>query len=154
MATRGPKPQPSKIRELRRNPGKRAMNKKEPKPEAIPVMDPPSDLPPAGKRQWKAIFPKLAKARLITSVDIPMLKLYCERYATYEEANKHIKKEGLIVASPKGYPMQSPYLSISNKAFKDMVGILTEFGMSPSSRSRTSAVEPESGDDSDFNFGF
>jgi len=154
MATLGPNPQPTKIRELRRNPGKRSYNKKEPKPKQVMKMNPPADLSPAAKKQWKAVFPKLAEAKLITSVDLPMLKMYCEKYAIYEEANEHIKKDGLIVASPKGYPMQSPYLSISNKAFKDMVQILTEFGMSPSSRSRTTRADSGGEDESGFDFGF
>ena len=40
--------------------------------------------------------------------------------------------------------MQSPYLAVANKAMEQIKAMLTEFGMSPSSRSRvTVAPRPE-----------
>lgn len=39
--------------------------------------------------------------------------------------------------------MQNPYLVISNKALKQMKEMLTEFGMSPSSRARVKVSRDE-----------
>lgn len=39
--------------------------------------------------------------------------------------------------------MLNPYLSVANQAYGQMRAILVEFGMTPSSRSRVSAAEPQ-----------
>jgi P27 family predicted phage terminase small subunit len=51
-----------------------------------------------------------------------------------------------MVKSPNGFPMQSPYLAVANKAMEQMRGLLTEFGMSPASRTRISVQEPPGAD--------
>ena len=43
-------------------------------------------------------------------------------------------------------PMQSPYLAIANKAMEQMRAMLTEFGMSPSSRTRVHVTPPRQGE--------
>ena len=53
-----------------------------------------------------------------------------------------------MVKSPNGFPIQSPYLAVANKAMEQMRAMLTEFGMSPSSRTRVRgtaviATEPD-----------
>jgi hypothetical protein len=48
----------------------------------------------------------------------------------------------MIVRSPRGYPIQSPYLAIANKAWQQVQQGLAEFGMSPSARTRVSATRP------------
>jgi hypothetical protein len=46
-------------------------------------------------------------------------------------------KYGDVILTPdKKFPVQSPYLAIANKAQEQMVKIMIEFGMTPSSRSR------------------
>jgi len=47
-----------------------------------------------------------------------------------------------VIKSPSGFPIQSPYLAIANKAMDQMTKLLTEFGMSPSSRTCV-AVAPQ-----------
>jgi hypothetical protein len=43
-------------------------------------------------------------------------------------------------AAPTGYPIQSPYVSVASKALEQMPKLLTEFGMTPSSRGRINAT--------------
>jgi P27 family predicted phage terminase small subunit len=38
--------------------------------------------------------------------------------------------------------MQSPYLTVANRAMQQMKEMLSEFGMSPSSRTRVHAIPP------------
>lgn len=52
-------------------------------------------------------------------------------------------KYGTVVKSPSGYPIQSPYLAIANKAHEQMTKLLAEFGMTPSSRSRCMVAKPD-----------
>ena len=56
------------------------------------------------------------------------------------EAQASLREYGVVIRSPNGYPMPSPYLSVANKAFEQMRMMLAEFGMSPSSRTRVQAL--------------
>jgi P27 family predicted phage terminase small subunit len=49
----------------------------------------------------------------------------------------------MLVKSPSGYAIQNPWLSIANKAFDQMMKLMTEFGMTPSSRSRVKTIQPK-----------
>jgi len=73
---------------------------------------------------------------LLTKIDMAALAAYCMAYSRWVEAENMIRKHGMLVKSPNGYPMQSPYLAIANKAVEQMKSFLTEFGMTPAARSR------------------
>jgi P27 family predicted phage terminase small subunit len=70
------------------------------------------------------------------------LALYCQAWGRWIEAEEALKKHGTMVKSPNGFPMQSPYLSVANKAMEQLRALLAEFGMTPSSRTRLS-VNPQ-----------
>ena len=63
-----------------------------------------------------------------------------------EEAAQQIQKYGLVFKSPSGYPMPSPYLAILHTALDQMRAFLTEFGLSPASRSRVRVANPKQRD--------
>jgi len=88
----------------------------------------------------------LGEVRLVTELDRTALALYCEAYAEYMEASEHIRQHGLLLKSPMGYPIQSPYLAIRNKAAEQMRAYILEFGMTPASRSRVHVPAPEQRD--------
>ena len=131
----GRKPKPTQLKVITGNPGKRALNENEPTAE-IKRVDSPEHLSPEASAHWNSTIDMLVDARIMTELDIDALAMYCEAYARWVDANNKIKLHGLIVKSPNGYPMPSPYLSISNKSFEQMRAILTEFGMTPSSRTK------------------
>lgn len=139
MSTRGQKPQPTQMRVIRGNPGKRAMPKNEAKSDIHSGRCPPG-LSKEARRHWRKVSKQLIDSKLMTKLDEDALVLYCEAYARWSNANKEIEKYGMVVNSPSGYPIQSPFLAISNKAFEQMKAILVEFGMTPSSRTRVSPV--------------
>ena len=118
------------------NPGKRPLNENEPAPE-IACPDPPAYLSPAAAKHWEKVAPQLAGLGLMSEIDVDALALYCESFATWIDAQEKLQEFGLVVTSPKsGYPVPSPFFSIAAKAQEQMRQLLTEFGMSPSSRSR------------------
>ncbi len=45
--------------------------------------------------------------------------------------------------APSGYPVQSPYLLIANKAMEQMEKMLSHFGMSPSTRTKVQVGSSE-----------
>ena len=79
---------------------------------------------------------------LLTRIDRAALALYCEAWGRWVEAEEALRKYGVMIKAPSGYPVQSPYLAIANRAMDQMAKLLVEFGMSPSSRSRVTQAAP------------
>jgi len=148
MAKPGSKPLPTKIKMLRggRKTYHRAMPKNEPKPRkykrrpAIPSEIKDNKL---ARNEWVRVAGDLGEAGLFTIIDRAALMGYCVCYATWVDATRQIQKHGVLVKAQNGFPMQSPYLSIANKAQGEMRKWLVEFGMTPSSRSRVTADKPQ-----------
>lgn len=139
---------PTALKVLEGNPSKRPLNDYEPQPElAIPTM--PKHLGKEAKREWKRIVPELQRLGLLTRVDRAALAAYAVSYGRWVQAEAELEKNGSVVISPNGYPQQSPWLAISNKALDNMRRFISEFGLSPASRSRVSA-SPEADSDDDF----
>ncbi len=134
---RGRRPKPTRMKVLTGNPGKRPMNKHEPKPEPI-VPDCPAELGPVARREWDRLANELGKLKILTALDRAALAAYCGAYALWAEATEAIQKYGTMVKSPSGYPIQSPYVSIANRQAEIMMRIASEFGFTPASRSRIS----------------
>lgn len=136
------RPQPTQLKIIRGNPGKRALNKNEPMPELV-MPDAPDHLSDNAKSHWNEVVGQLYDAKIMTALDVDALSMYCEAYARWVEANESIRKFGMVVKSPSGYPMQTPWLSISNAAFKQMKDVMVEFGMTPSSRSKVNVTSKQ-----------
>lgn len=101
----------------------------------------PPHLGAEAKREWSRTGRKLLAAGLFTNIDLTALALYCVAWGRWVEAEEQLVNLGVIVKSPNGYPVQSPYLAIANKAMEQMTRLLAEFGMSPSSRTRVARTD-------------
>jgi P27 family predicted phage terminase small subunit len=88
------------------------------------------------KKFWRKIAKDLHKVGLLTTVDATALEMLCESYATWRDAVSKIDEFGVLVKTPNGYPVQGPYLQIANKAQMQMLRLLAEFGLTPSSRTK------------------
>jgi P27 family predicted phage terminase small subunit len=134
----GRKPKPTGIKELEGNPGKRALNKKEPKPaSAIPVC--PKHLEGEARKEWKRVTELLHSLKIISHVDRAALAIYCTAYADYVKACKKLKKEGEVIVTEKGNLVQNPWMQIKKRSMDQVQKFCAEFGMTPSSRSRVKA---------------
>lgn len=138
----GRKPTPSVIKELRGNPGKRPpLIENEARPES--GADRPDWLTPAAKAHWTIVAKQLDNAGVLTKMDQTALAMYCESFARWQEAQKHCAEPGgMLVKTSNGFWVQSPWVQISNKAFEQVIKMLVEFGMTPSSRTRVGAAKP------------
>jgi P27 family predicted phage terminase small subunit len=142
MGGRG-RPVPTALKIVRGNPGHRPINKAEPMPPSDAAM--PAWLSPEAQEHWPLIAGQLRDAGILTVIDAPALALYCESFARWKNANDQVVKYGAVVKSPNGYPIQSPFLAIANRAHDQMVRLLAEFGMTPSSRSRVTTMKKDEG---------
>lgn len=131
----GRKPKPTNLKILQGNPGHRPLPANEPKPEPIAPKC-PSHLDKTAKREWRRVAPELEKLGLLTRIDMAALAAYCQTYSRWAEAEAMIRKHGVLIKTPNGFPVVSPYLTIANRTLDQMKSFLTEFGMTASSRSR------------------
>ncbi|MEZ4714288.1 MAG: phage terminase small subunit P27 family [Caldilineaceae bacterium] len=142
MAGRPPKPTHLKI--LQGNPGKRAINKAEPKP-AAKKPSAPKHLTGEAKREWTRMSKRLYELGLLTEVDRAALAMYCTTWARYVRAEEELSRVDVewVAKTDRGYQHQSAWLQVSNQAMKLMKGLLVEFGMTPSSRSKVTVTKEE-----------
>ncbi|MFC6644444.1 phage terminase small subunit P27 family [Granulicella cerasi] len=137
----GRKPKPTIIKQLSGNPGKRRLNKSEPSFSAGATC--PKHLDKVAKAEWKRIAADLTTSGLLTSVDRSALAAYCVAFSRWIKAEELLEREGLVIVSPKsGYAMPHPAVSISNTAMTLMHKFASEFGFTPSSRSRINVAAP------------
>lgn len=134
---RGRKPKPTKLKLVAGKPGHRPINENEPDPAtAVPAC--PEHLSDDARAEWERIAPELEELGLLSEIDRAALAAYCQAWGRWVDAERNLRQFGVIVKSPSGYPIQSPFLAIANKALAQMRDFLTEFGMTPSSRARVS----------------
>lgn len=144
----GRRPKPSALRELGGNAGHRALNENEPRPETC-IPKAPKHLDKEARAEWRRITPELKKLGLVSKIDRGALAGYCVAWSRWVDAETQLKRFGAVIKSPTGYPIQNPYLGIANTALMTMSRFLTEFGMTPSSRSRIHVNEPTAGQSAD-----
>lgn len=138
--TAGRRPKPTQLKLITGNPGKRKLNENEPQPEAA-SSEAPEVLGAVGKTEWSRVFPILEKCRMISALDVAALTAYCRAYERWREAEQNVEKQGAVFLTKDGYPIQNPYLHVANRAMEQMLRFLVEMGMTPSSRSRVSAMK-------------
>jgi len=138
----GPAPEPTVLRLAKGNRGKRPINDQEPQPKLC-IPRKPVVLQGNAATEWYKITKSLSSLGLLTEIDTTAIAAYCQVYARWCEAEKELRKNGMIIKAPSGYPMLSPYLSIINACLNQMKGFLAEFGMTPASRSRVKVDKPK-----------
>jgi P27 family predicted phage terminase small subunit len=131
---------------LRGNPGRRPLNEHEPKPK-VGVPKPPAHLSPVAKQEWRRAGRLLRDMGLISDLDLAAFALYCTAWARWIEAEQALSTYGLMLKSPNGFPIQSPYLAVANRAMDQIRSLMSEFGMSPATRTRVSALPEDDSDD-------
>ena len=144
MSSRGRKPTPTAVKQLRGNPGKRPMTKREPKPKTA-VKRPHGLGQGLQRRFWDEHAPELERLQILTGVDAPMFRLAAEHYAIAVQAAQELRKSvedggGLTVEGRDG-AKKNPLFQVfrdSSMAFK---AFATEFGMTPSARARLQLPE-------------
>lgn len=147
--TTGRKPKPTVLKLVTGNPGRRKLNAAEAKlPPARPK--PPEWLNDIAQAEWDRIIGELYEGGLMTNVDTYALCAYCMAVARWRMAEQALKRMGdqdptnhaFMVRTSKGTAIQNPLVGIANQARDAMVRLAAEFGMTPSARSRVTAVPP------------
>jgi P27 family predicted phage terminase small subunit len=134
----GRKSIPTETKKRAGNPGHRPLNVNEPKlPLELPKC--PSFLSGRAKYQWQLLGNQLLEAGLMTAIDETALAALCMSKATWMQATEEVRKRGAVYDSDSGGLKKNPWVTVAAEAHKEMVRLLSEFGMTPSSRSRVSS---------------
>lgn len=143
MGRRGPVPQPTSLKKLLGNPGKRPLNEHEPIPPEGPLTA-PATLEDAARPYWNELIPLLAAMKVGTVVDAFLLERYCNARARYVVLNKFMMRKGVAgttysVRNEKGdvklvreIPQAKEYRLLQGQILQ----MERELGLTPAARSR------------------
>ena len=135
----GRKPKPTALKKLEGNPGKRKLNTKEPNPgKGMP--DCPIWLLREAKTEWTRLSEKLNQMGVLTEIDRSAFAAYCQSYARWKEAQEHFYSECATYDTENGMQRPNPRAAICNTEQRLMMQAASEFGLTPSARSRILAV--------------
>lgn len=143
MKGRPRKPTPTKI--LHGTFRKDRHKAQEPQPEAPQTVDPPAWLDDYGRECWQAHVPQLLSLGVLSSIDVFYFAAVCERWSVYRKAVDDLKN-GLTQVTEANGECSKPTVSIAKDAFNSFGAGLAEFGCSPATRSKVSAVKPRADD--------
>jgi P27 family predicted phage terminase small subunit len=148
MAPRGRPPKPTALKVITGNPGKRKLNKREPKPDPrMPAA--PEHLDVRARREWNRLSKELHSIGVLTIVDRDVLADYCQLRSEYLEALDDIREHGRYQISQNGIEIDRPAFATVKKLPMQLNRLAGELGITPSSRSRVHAagVDDDAGDD-------
>jgi phage terminase small subunit len=112
---RGDRPKPTSLKLIAGNPGKRALNDREPHTGEFDL-SPPDEMTEAARAHWERLAPMLVQSGVMQTSDRDILFAYCETFAVFIAGTK----EGKVNVSLVGQLRQ----------------MLGEMGMTPATRSR------------------
>lgn len=147
---RGRKPKPTKLKLID---GTRPDRINTAEPVATPGRpDPPTHLDQVALEEWHRLIPVLEGMQVLTVADGSALAIYCEAHSRARAAQADIEKRGLMietryerknkageVVEEQTVVKLNPSTQVVNAANTVMLRVLTEFGLTPSSRSRIKA---------------
>jgi P27 family predicted phage terminase small subunit len=139
----GNKKKPTALEKAQGCPGHRGLNLDEPKPPSMSSFPKPPkifDDDPVASQEWKALGPILFEMGLITPVDLTAFMNYCKNRSRWLEAEEDVQLNGITIEEERrdgGVTIKkNPAVTASVQYQMLMYRILTEFGMTPSSRAR------------------
>jgi P27 family predicted phage terminase small subunit len=146
---RGRKPKPTHIRLVEGNAGKRPINGKEPQPRGN-LYDPPHWFSETQRAGWAYAIDS-APPGLLKRVDRSALVTWVVAEDLHRQAAELLgTSKAVLIKTPNGMPVQSPYIGIINKQALVMLKAASEMGFTPASRSRVKVEDAPDEDDEFF----
>ena len=140
MGKRGPRKEPTVLRLLKGNPGKRSINQYEPQPATDSIL-PPTWLAGVSLKKWHELLPGLLTTGVMTNADVPTLARYCTMHEQFLLCLKEIRagRDQIEIKDPKtGEIVNIKSTPAAVNIFKlsaQMLQVEQHFGMTPSARS-------------------
>lgn len=151
---RGRKPTATVIKLLRKNPGKRRLNTKEPTPPPIPEDVPRELTDPAAIAEWQRGIVPAIKIGQITVADRALAIGHCQLWATWTQYVSDAAENPYVMTGGKHpHLVINPARPAAHKTLQLLATIDEKLGFSPTSRSKITAAPmsgPLSADDAFF----
>ena len=106
----------------------------------------PARIVGTARKFWDLIVPMLHQMGYLVKIDRIALELMCDSYVIYHDIQKQISGDTVVTKTEKGNLVQHPLISARNSAYKQLVGMMNEFGMTPAARVKmtsTPLVNPQ-----------
>ena len=141
----GPPKTTTHLRLVKGNPSKRAINKNEPKPPSgVPPI--PKHFDKRGKYWFKRMGEELDAVGVMSTLDAKALELLVEAYTEYRHHCEVLDEEGYTYqtgsATGEKIVKAHPAAAMKADAWKRIRAMLSEFGMTPASRSKVEIKAP------------
>lgn len=137
----GRKPLPTQLKLVKGTARPHRLNRDEPRP-TVAVPEAPDHLEDRARDQFVAMAEMLARHGVMTELDAGALARYAVVWCRWIDAEAEVKRRGPVVKTEAGNIIQNPFLAIANKCLLQMAQIESEFGLTPSSRSRIRTAAP------------
>lgn len=107
------------------------------------VMEVPGHLSDLGKQYYKNIVEEMKDNELLGNLDIPLVSLTAETLSIIRDCEERINDEGLFytIEDRNGAKVQKPHpaVGVRDKNLTQVKALLTQMGMTPSSRASIAA---------------
>lgn len=148
----GRRPTPTALKLVKGNPGKRATNKKEPKPERQ-VPSCPAHLTDEAKVAWGRLVVLLDRMGVLTEADVFALERLCDCYADILACRELIERDGrtysTIDQNGNTLVKNNPAVNQLRAADAQFKSYLVEFGLTPAARTKLEVNNPDGDDKKD-----
>lgn len=140
---RGRPATPTALKELAGNPGKRALNKREPMPTG--ALTAPSVLSTEGLKVWKRLVSTSPNA-LYKAPDEFSIAAFCEAVAGWREATRAISERGRYAVGSTGQMTVAPWVKDQAEQARLVMTFGARLGLDPVARANMMVPEEEADD--------
>lgn len=144
MAGRGPAPTPTAILRQR---GSTLLRHRtdEPMPDrGCPQC--PKELDAEARREWHRTIIPWAKRGVIRKLNRATAAAYCMAWSRLLEARQHVKEEGAVMTTDRGFPVKNPWITIEHESTTRLLRFAQELGLTPASQTRVRAEKEKNAD--------
>jgi len=143
----GRRPHPSSLKILRGTDRRDRVNPNEPQPpsaaasfDAVPEELQGDTLAAV---EWTRVVPMRCACGIVANTDKAILIALCKSWSQYLHADAIVQAMGLLVkGGSDGVPIVNPFLKLARHALAQCQPMWIELGLTPSSRSRLTALTP------------
>lgn len=139
---RGRPATPTVLKELSGNPGKRALNKREPKPTGTPT---PPTLTPEAAQVWKRLV-STSPSALYKAPDEFVIAAFCEAVAGHRVATLMIIEQGRYATGSTGQITVAPWVKDQADQARLVMAYASRLGLDPVARTSIMTSEEDTDD--------
>jgi P27 family predicted phage terminase small subunit len=107
---------------------------------------PPTWLSREARAEWRRVVPGLQRLDLLKEEDRAALAAYCETWATFVDATRMVRREGLTIDAKQG-TLPHPAVGIARSSGRELRAFAAHFGLTPSSEMALGKVNGDGEED-------